>query len=165
VLVPKHSADTHTGIGRIEGHSDAISIDTVERNICDTGIVPIMFDDGGQCVNLGREQRLFSRIQRVGLAARDGGCRFPGCDRPPSWCEAHHLDQWQRDDGNTDIADGVLLCRHHHMLIHNNHWRIRRDGGNYFLIPPRERDPHQTPIEMPSKSDALADLYRRKRAS
>ncbi|MFC0682339.1 HNH endonuclease signature motif containing protein, partial [Lysobacter korlensis] len=92
------------------------------------------------------------------------GCRFPGCDRPPSWCEAHHLDEWARDGGRTDVADGILLCRHHHMLIHNNAWRIKRDRANYFLIAPRERDPHQTPILMPSKSSALADLQRRKRA-
>jgi hypothetical protein len=50
------------------------------------------------------------------------------------------------------------------MLIHNNHWRIERRGADYFLIPPREQDPKQVPIEMPSKSAALSDLYRRKRA-
>ncbi|MFC0682441.1 HNH endonuclease signature motif containing protein, partial [Lysobacter korlensis] len=92
------------------------------------------------------------------------GCRFPGCDRPPSWCEAHHLNEWARDGGRTDVADGILLCRHHHLLIHNNAWRIKRDRANYFLIPPRERDPRQTPIPMPSKSSALADLQRRRRA-
>jgi hypothetical protein len=111
-----------------------------------------------------RLSRGFTAVQRIALAARDGGCRFPGCDRPASWCEAHHIDQWERDNGRTDVADGILLCRHHHMLIHNYSWRIRRDGAEYFLIPPRERDPNQTPIPMPSKSHALADLYRRKRA-
>ncbi|MFC0680257.1 DUF222 domain-containing protein [Lysobacter korlensis] len=151
------------GIGWLEGHSDAVSIGTVRRTICETGIIPIRFDDDGQCLNVGREQRLYTAVQRIALATRDGGCRFPGCDRPPSWCEAHHLHQWARD-GRTDLADGILLCRHHHMLIHNNHWRIKRDGANYLLIPPRERDPDQTPIPMPSKSHALADLQRRRRA-
>ncbi|MEP6482771.1 MAG: HNH endonuclease signature motif containing protein [Rhodoglobus sp.] len=41
---------------------------------------------------------------------RDGGCRFPGCDRPPSWCEAHHIVPWSHG-GRTDLADGLLLCR------------------------------------------------------
>jgi hypothetical protein len=143
---------------------DAISIETVQRTVCAAGIVPILFDDDGQCLNVGREQRLFTERQRVALAARDGGCRVAGCDRPPSWCEAHHIDEWDRDDGETNVKDGIPLCRHHHMLIHNNHWRIKRTGADYFLIPPRERDPNQTPIPMPSKSAALTDLSRRKRA-
>jgi Domain of unknown function (DUF222) len=153
-----------TSFGRIEGHPDPVSLDTIQRNMCEAGVIPIRFDDDGQCLNVGREQRFFTSVQRVALAARDGGCRFPGCDRPASWCEAHHIDQYKRDNGRTDVCDGILLCRHHHMLIHNNHWRIVRNGADYFLIPPRERDPNQTPIPMPSKSAALGDLYRRKRA-
>jgi hypothetical protein len=153
-----------TAFGRIEGHPDPVSLDTIQRNICDTGVIPIQFDDDGQCLNVGREQRLFTAVQRVALAARDGGCRFPGCNRPASWCEAHHIDQFQRDNGRTDVRDGILLCRHHHMLIHNNHWRIQRNGADYFLLPPRERDPNQTPIPMPTKSLALTDLSRRKKA-
>ncbi|MDQ4137843.1 MAG: HNH endonuclease, partial [Actinomycetota bacterium] len=153
-----------TAFGRVEGHFDPVSAQTVDRLICDSGILPLRFDDDGQCLNVGRERRLFTAVQRVALAARDGGCRFPGCDRPASWCEAHHIDQWHRDDGRTDVAEGILLCRHHHMLVHNNSWRIRRDGAEYVLIPPRDRDPEQTPIPMPSKSLALADLYRRRRA-
>jgi hypothetical protein len=152
-----------TAFGRFEGHTQPISAESVDRFVCDAGILPIQFDDDGQCLNVGREQRLFTPVQRVALAARDGGCRHPGCDRPPSWCEAHHITR-HSDGGRTDVCDGILLCRHHHMLIHNNHWHIRRDGADYWLIPPRERDPDQTPIPMPSKSLALADLYRPKRA-
>ena len=164
VLVTGQDLRNGAGIGRIEGSPDAISIQSVQRSVCTAGIVPILFDDDGQCLNVGREQRLFTERQRVALAARDGGCRVAGCDRPPSWCEAHHLDEWERDHGNTDVADGILLCRHHHMLVHNNSWRIERSGADYFLIPPRERDPNRTPIPMPTKSLALGDLFRRKRA-
>jgi hypothetical protein len=67
-------------------------------------------------------------------AARDGGCLM--CDRPPSWCEAHHIDHWDEHRGRTDIDDGVLLCRHCHLLLHNRNWRIRRDGGAYSLERP-----------------------------
>ena len=164
VLVTGEDLRNGTGSGRIEGHPDAISIRSVQRTVCTAGIVPILFDDDGQCLNVGREQRLFTERQRVALAARDGGCRVAGCDRPPSWCEAHHIDQWDRDHGQTNVTDGILLCRHHHMLIHNNHWRIQRNGAAYFLIPPRERDPNQAHIPMPSKSHALGDLYQRKQA-
>ena len=142
----------HLGSGRIEGQTQPISIDTVERAICDTGFVPVAFDTDGQIVNVGRGQRRFTHRQRVGLAVRDGGCRFPGCDRPPSWCEAHHINEWYRHRGRTDIADGALLCRHHHLLVHNNDWRVIREGADYFVVPPRSVDRDQVPIPAPSRS-------------
>ena len=91
----------------IEDTGTPVSIATIERFICDAGTVGIKFDTDGQVLNVGRTQRLFTERQRIGLAVRDGGCRFPGCDRPPSWAEAHHVKQWSRDGGNTDIADGA----------------------------------------------------------
>jgi hypothetical protein len=139
------------GRGRMEGQADAISIESVERHVCETGIVPVGFDSDGQVVNVGREQRLFTRRQRIGLAARDGGCRFPECDRPPSWTEAHHIDQFVRDHGRTDIADGVLLCRFHHMYVHNNGWRIVRRGAEYFAVPPPAPGRSRSPVPMPPK--------------
>lgn len=119
--------------------------------------MPILLDEG-QVINIGRDGRLFTRFQKMGLAARDGGCIFPGCDRPPAWTEAHHINEWHRDQGRTDIADGVLLCRHHHMLVHNNGWRVTREGSDYFVVPPRSHDPQQRPIPAPSKSAAIRRL-------
>jgi hypothetical protein len=159
ILVTAKVLDERSGHGRIDGQSDAISYETVERMLCSGSALPIVFDDG-QPLNLGREQRLFSRRQGIALAARDGGCRFPGCERPPSWTEAHHIQHWGRDGGETNIANGILLCRHHHLLLHNNGWEITRDGAEYWLVPPRDIDPDQTPIPMPSKSRALKDLQR-----
>ena len=134
----------------IEDSGETVSMATAERFICDAGVIPVKFDSDGQVVNVGRAQRLFTERQRVGLAVRDGGCRFPGCDRPPSWCEAHHINQWARDHGSTDLADGVLLCRRHHLLVHNNAWQIRRSGAEYSIAPPG--GPAQA---MPSKSRVL----------
>ncbi|MHA6669475.1 HNH endonuclease signature motif containing protein [Homoserinimonas sp. A447] len=148
------------GHGRIEGQAAPVSIETVERHLCESGMVPVTFDRNGQCIDLGREQRLYSALQRIGLAARDGGCRWPGCDQPASRTEAHHINHWKRDHGKTDLADGILLCRHHHMLLHNNHWEITRTGGTYWLHPPAAVDPTRTPRLMPHKSAALADLQR-----
>ena len=130
----------------LEESGDRVSMATVERFVCDAGTVGVKFDRGGQVVNVGRDQRLFTERQRVGLAVRDGGCRFPGCDRPPSWCEAHHIDQWQHG-GKTDLADGVLLCRRHHLLVHNNGWKVSRDGPQYSIAPPGS-----PPQPMPTKS-------------
>ena len=74
--------------------------------------------------------------QRAALAARWGGCAVDRCERPPSWTEAHHIREWQRDHGATDVANGILLCRHHHLLLHNNGWRIRHRGPELVMLPP-----------------------------
>jgi hypothetical protein len=164
VLVSAGNMAERSGHGHIEGHHDPISIETVERIACNSGIVPIRFDSHGQAIDVGREQRLFTRRQRIGLAARDGGCRWPGCERPPGWTEAHHVEHWKRDDGKTNIDNGILLCRHHHLLLHDNHWKIAQRGAEYWLIPPREIDPRRTARPMPSKSPALLDLLGRQSA-
>lgn len=109
-------------------------------------------------LDIGREHRLYTRKPRRALAIRDGGCMFPGCDRPPSWTEAHHTKHWRRDRGGTDIADGILLCRHHHLLCHNNHWEIQRVDDGFVLIPPVDVHRDQVPIPLPSKSAALREL-------
>jgi hypothetical protein len=158
ILITHYAVNTRTGYGRIEGQPDPVSFETVERHLCDTGTLPIAFDADGQCINVGREHRLFTRRQREGLATRDGGCLWPHCERPPSWTEAHHINQWQRDAGLTNLADGVLLCRHHHMLLHDNHWEINRAGADYWLIPPPAQDPRQKRRRLESKSASLHDL-------
>ncbi|MEO8907842.1 MAG: DUF222 domain-containing protein [Microbacteriaceae bacterium] len=161
---PHSPSAQRPGHGRIEGQPSPVSIETVERTLCTTGVVPIMFDSDGQCIDLGREQRLYTARQRIGLAARDGGCRWPDCDRPPSWSEAHHINHWARDGGKTDVADGILLCRYHHLLLHDNHWDITRTGSQYWLLPPAREDPHRTPRPMPHKSAALRDLQQAQQA-
>jgi hypothetical protein len=159
VLVTATDAAARHGHGRIEGQPDPVSIATVERLACGGTVVPVVFD-ATDVLNLGRSQRLYSNRQRMALAARDGGCRIPGCDRPPSWTEAHHIEHWERDGGPTDLANGILLCRHHHLLVHNNAWEIRRTDGAYWLVPPPDVDPSQRPIAIPSKSAGVADLIR-----
>ena len=138
--------------GHIEGQHDPVSTETVDRLRCTGTVTPITVRDG-QPIDVGREQRLYTHRQRIALAARDGGCRWPGCDRPPSWTEAHHIDHWARDNGKTDVANGILLCRHHHLLLHNRHWHITRDGPDYQLLSPNgELRP------MPSKSPAMREV-------
>ncbi len=144
------------GAAYFEGQTEPVSIETAERYVCAAGVVPILFDDDdGRVLNLGREQRLFSEKQRVALAVRDGGCLM--CDRPPSWCEAHHIDHWDEHHGRTDVDDGVLLCRFCHLLLHNRGWRITRTRGDYFLEHPDDHGTiRRTPL--PSRSPALRRL-------
>ncbi len=153
VVVNERTLATGRGSGMLEGHPDRIPVGNVHTGLC-AGYLPIRFDREGNVLDLGREERLFTAAQKAVLAVRDGGCLDPDCDRPPSWCEAHHIDHWKRDQGRTDIAEGILLCRRDHLRYHNEGWEIRRDGGAYWLIPPPGVDPEQTPRLMRPKTPA-----------
>jgi hypothetical protein len=131
----KTTLETGVGVSYFEGHSEAVSCATVQRCSCNLDTVMVNFDRGF-AIDVGRDQRLFTRKQRIAISARDGGCMFPGCDRPPKWTEVHHINEWVAKNGRTDTADGILLCRHHHMLLHNNHWTITRTGTVYSLHAP-----------------------------
>jgi HNH endonuclease len=79
--------------------------------------------------------------QRRALAARDGGCLFPGCDTPPIWCEPHHwLIHWL-DGGPTDLDNLALLCRRHHRFVHEGGWRMTQDHHGGFTFTPPARAP------------------------
>ena len=160
VTITERDLIARTGHGRLQGSQLAVSIETVERLACSQGTIPIVFDTHGQPLDVGREHRLFTPRQRIALAERDGGCLWPDCERPPSWCEAHHVDHWARDHGRTDVADGILFCKHHHLLLHDHHWEVERYGlgrSEYWLIPPPGH-PDPTPRKLESKSLALQEL-------
>ena len=59
--------------------------------------------------------------------ARDGGCTFPGCDAPPSWCRIHHTVEWFADHGDTDVWMLAAVCDFHHHLCHEGNWRVEAD--------------------------------------
>jgi hypothetical protein len=92
-----------------------------------------------QPLEVGRTSRVVTAAQRAALAVRDGGCVFPGCDRPPAWCEAHNLRHWLHG-GPTDLANLALLCQAHHRAVHEGGWRLARDpDGRLAAIPPHRR--------------------------
>jgi len=159
VVVTENTLHSSGGHGYLEGDPQPVSRETVDRFLCDTGFVGLKVGAFGQILDLGRTQRLHSAAQRLAITVRDGGCLFPGCTKPPSACEVHHIVEWKKG-GRTSVDDGVLLCRHHHMLLHNNHWRILRRPDGYWLRPPRERDPDQKLIALPSKSPLMRELAR-----
>jgi hypothetical protein len=134
VLVSADVLVSGRGHGVLEG-GEAVALPTVQRLACAGGVLPIILDGTGQVLDAGRKNRLFNRAQRRALSARDGGCMWPGCDRPPSWTEAHHTRRWA-DGGRTDLADGISLCRHHHLRLHDEGWSITRRAGRYWLYPP-----------------------------
>jgi hypothetical protein len=72
---------------------------------------------------------------RKAVDARDLKCVFPGCDRPAHWCDAHHIIHWI-DGGETCVSNLVLLCRHHHTLVHDNGWRLEEEPGSLRFYRP-----------------------------
>lgn len=159
-----------TGEAWFEGIEVPVSSQTAQRIRCTNGTQKVVTDQSGIPLYLGRNERIFTPAQKQALTIRDGGCLWPGCDRPPSWCEAHHIQEWEKG-GHTNLDNGILLCRHHHMHLHHYDWRIepvsepegfrQRSSKDpsaqsplvLFMLHPPPSDPmHQSAIPMPSKA-------------
>ncbi|GAB3534653.1 hypothetical protein GCM10027403_10930 [Arthrobacter tecti] len=117
---------------------------TVRKLACDADIIPIVLGGTNEILDLGRTQRLFTVKQRKALHARDKGCAFPSCSMPAHWTEAHHITPWSHG-GTTNTDNGVLLCSHHHHLIHQGDWTIEIKHHTPWFIPPQQLDPQQQP--------------------
>ncbi|MDY7106373.1 MAG: DUF222 domain-containing protein [Actinomycetota bacterium] len=89
--------------------------------LCDSLVNRLVMDADGVPLDYGRSERTAPTALWKAVATRDGGCRFPGCDRPPRWCQAHHLKHWT-EGGCTDLDNLALLCTHHHHLVHEKGW-------------------------------------------
>lgn len=129
--------------GHAEDGGDPLPGSVIDRNVCMNGSVEVTVDPEGNPLDVGREQRAFTTPQRKALAVRDGGCPIPGCCTPASYCEAHHCDHWWEDHGRTDIDRGILLCKFHHLWLHNKGYKITRDGHGPFVLhrPPEDGGP------------------------
>jgi len=115
---------------------------------CDAAVLPVVLAGDGRPLDVGRATRTVTVAQRRALTARDRGCAHPGCDRPPAWCEAHHIVPWQHG-GATDLDNLVLLCRVHHRLVHHSRWEIHLTGGRPEFVPPGWIDPQRRPRRTP----------------
>ncbi|HWO71597.1 MAG TPA: DUF222 domain-containing protein [Actinomycetota bacterium] len=89
----------------------------VRRWSCDADLIRLLSRGRSQPLDVGRRTPVVSPALRRALVARDRGCRYPGCGRPPRWCEAHHVKHWA-DGGETCLANTILLCRRHHRMVH-----------------------------------------------
>ncbi len=91
--------------------------EAIRRIACDAGVCRIITDAAGRPLDVGRTTRAISPALWRALLVRDGGCTAPGCDRPPRWCDAHHIRHWI-DGGHTKLDNLRLLCRRHHRMHH-----------------------------------------------
>jgi len=107
-----------------ERHADALMCDCVIHRVVQAG---------SSRLDYGRATRSVPLALFRTLAHRDGGCRFPGCDRPVSWCDAHHVKHWRRF-GRTHQSNLVLLCTRHHHLVHGAAWHIELTPDAMLLV-------------------------------
>ena len=114
--------------------SQPIPAETARRLACDAAITPIF--SGGESPQIGPTSRVISGPMRRSLKALDKGCRFPGCDYPPAWTDAHHIKHWA-DGGPQTLPNLVLLCRRHHRLVHEEGWKLELgERRELVAIPP-----------------------------
>ncbi|MEO5652705.1 MAG: DUF222 domain-containing protein [Marmoricola sp.] len=131
---------------------EQLSPSAIRRLCCDAEVIPAVLGAKSEVLDVGRLQRLVTAAIWRALVARDQNCRFPSCTRPPLMCHAHHVQHWA-DGGSTSLPNMVLLCGHHHRLIHQAPWTIRHDGaaGFTFAPPPSSRNQGSAPPRPPPR--------------
>jgi hypothetical protein len=102
----------------------AVDAATIHRLACDANIHRVITDGPSSILDYGRATRTIPPAVYTSLVLRDLGCRFPGCDRKPEWCEGHHIWHWE-DGGPTNLANLALFCNRHHHQIHQPGWHIK----------------------------------------
>ncbi|WP_349306134.1 DUF222 domain-containing protein [Gordonia sp. PP30] len=144
----------------ILGFAGPITAATADLISCDCTATDVTVDDERAPLDVGRTRRLFPPRLRKALGARDRGCAFPGCGRPASWCDAHHMTEW-KEGGETSVDNGVLLCRMHHVLIHHTGWEVflGPDRHPWFRPPADPGSPGRRPAPLRSHARrTLTDL-------
>ena len=110
--------DLVSGTGTAEAdHVGAISSELARQVACDASVRRIVLGPESEPLDVGRATPGVPNALRRAPIVRDRHCGFPGCDRPPGWCEAHHVVHWA-DGGETSLKNLVLMCRRHHGIVH-----------------------------------------------
>ena len=137
LLAAPHGAYTERGLRLDSTHARAIT--------CDCTLRVLLTDTQGQPLSVGRATRTVPPHIRDAVTARDRHCTWPGCNRPPSWCEGHHAIHWA-DGGPTSTDNITLLCREHHQELHATGWQLTRQPNGHHTAqpPPHTHQPNNT---------------------
>ena len=134
------------------GPDERLTAGDARRLACDADLLPMVLGGPSQVLDVGRTRRLFTDDLRQALVVRDRGCVFPGCEKPPRSCEAHHLIPWW-SGGRTSLDNGALLCPPHHRLVEpdphvpdHRQWHLRMSQeGVLEALPPAHVDAERRP--------------------
>jgi uncharacterized protein DUF222 len=141
-LVITTSIETLAGVqgapaAQLEGVGP-IATETAQRYACDSTISYVR-GLAELDAETSHEHRRIPPATRRALVARDRDCVFPGCHRPPTWCDGHHLVWWTRG-GKTEVPNLALVCGRHHRKLHEEGWTLARNAqGRWVATPPRHR--------------------------
>jgi hypothetical protein len=118
VTVPAEALHGNVGTGKLD-HVGPVGSDVARRLACDASVMRVVLSGRSEPLDVGRRTPVVSAAVRRAVIVRDRHCRFPGCDRPQAWCDAHHVVHWT-DGGPTSLANLLLLCRRHHGMVHRS---------------------------------------------
>lgn len=116
-------------------HAGPVGADAVRRLACDASVMRVVMSGRSEPLDVGRRTPVVPPSMRGAVTVRDRRCRFPGCDRPHTWCDAHHVVHWA-DGGPTALSNLVLLCRRHHRMIHWGRFALELSGGGPLFRRP-----------------------------
>ena len=138
-----------------------VTAETSRRISCDSTVVAIREDDNGEPLSIGRRSRAIPPPMRRALRIRDGGCRFPGCTHT-RFVDGHHIKHWA-DGGETRLSNLILLCRHHHHLVHEGGYDCCKSvkGEVYFSNPTKQRLHYQSGLSTVASDKDLDDWFDR----
>ena len=138
VHVDRALSNVASGIGRAEiDRGPGLCPETARRIACDASMVELESDGWDNPLNIGRKSRTLPPSIRRALEHRDKGCRFPGCTNVRH-VDPHHFRHWA-DGGETSTWNLVLLCRHHHRLMHEGGFKVTtRDDRKMLLFTPND---------------------------
>jgi hypothetical protein len=140
VQVDRASIETGVGVAVCHGLSGPISVAALRQLAVDAAVMPAVMGGSSLPLDLGRARRLYTPAQRIAIALRDEGCAK--CGAPVNRCDVHHLTFWS-DDGQTDIANGLLLCVPCHHRLHDYGWGVEIEANEVWFVPPESTDPER----------------------
>ena len=125
--------DDAPGAGAFD-HAGPVATRIVRRLACDASITRVVLSARSEPLDVGRRTPVVPPAMRRAVIVRDRSCRFPRCDRPHTWCDAHHIVHWA-DGGVTALSNLILLCRRHHRMAHDR-FRVQLEEGRPVFLRP-----------------------------
>jgi uncharacterized protein DUF222 len=132
-ILSEQQAAAESGPHRCElENGPALALDTARRLACNATVVGIVEGEDGDPLNIGRKTRAIPLAIERALRSRDGGCRFPGCERT-RFCDGHHIEHWA-NGGKTSLVNLITVCDFHHGLVHEGGYGVRRTDDGLFVF-------------------------------